>query len=232
MGYVWDIAFIGVCIAFVAVGARRGFIRSAAHFLGSVISACLATLLGGAVARWVFDTMFRPALVERIGESLTSLGNGDTYTAVQGVFTSLPDFVIRALEDAGVTAASVTDALASQSGQAADMIADALSPVFISFLKVLAVIVLFSLFMVGVRVLSNMLSTVFRFPLLNGINGLLGGVFGFFLAVVSIWIVLAAVRVFTPMLAADTQAQVETALRQSVIAGVMVAWNPLGIMFQ
>lgn len=232
MGYVWDVVFVGICVAFVAIGAHRGFIRSAAHFLGAVISACLAALLGGAVAQWVFDALFRPALVERIGESLANLGNGDTYTAVQGVFSSLPEFVLRALEDAGVTAASVTEALAGQSGQAADLIADSLSPVFVGFLKVLAVIVLFCLFMVVVRILANMLSTVFHLPVLNAVNGLFGGVFGFLLAVVSIWIVLAAVRVFTPMLAADTQAQVETALRQSLIAGMMVHWNPLGIMFQ
>lgn len=232
MGYVWDIVFVGVCVLFVAIGAHRGFIRSAAHFLGAVISACLAALLGGAVAQWIFDTLFRPALVERIGESLTNLGNGDTYTAVQGVLTTLPDFVLRALEDAGVTAASITDTLAGQSGQAAELIADSLSPVFVGFLKVLAVIVLFSLFMIVVRLLANVLSTTFRLPVLNAVNGLLGGVFGFLLAVVSIWIVLAAVRVFTPMLAADTQAQVETVLRQSLVAGMIVHWNPLGIMFQ
>ena len=232
MGYVWDVVFVGICVAFVAIGAHRGFIRSAAHFLGAVISACLAALLGGAVAQWVFDALFRPALVERIGESLANLGNGDTYTAVQGVFSSLPEFVLRALKDAGVTAASVTEALAGQSGQAADLIADSLSPVFVGFLKVLAVIVLLCPFMVGVRFLANLLSPVFHLPVLNAVNGLLGGVFGFLLAVVSIWIVLAAVRVFTPMLAADTQAQVETALRQSLIAGMMVHWNPLGIMFQ
>jgi uncharacterized membrane protein required for colicin V production len=232
MGYTLDIVLVAVCVAFVAIGAHRGFIRSAAHFLGAVVAASLAGLLGGAAAQWVFDTLFRPGLVERIGESLASLGSGDTYTAVQGVFASLPDFILRALEQAGVTAASVTEALAGQSGQAADLIADALAPVFVGFLKVLAVIVLFCLFMIVVRILANLLATVFHLPILRAVDGLLGGVFGLLLAVISIWIVLAAVQVFTPMLAADTQAQVETALRQSYLAGLVVNWNPLGIMFQ
>lgn len=232
MGYTLDIVLVAVCVAFVAIGAHRGFIRSAAHFLGAVVAASLAGLLGGAAAQWVFDTLFRPGLVERIGESLASLGSGDTYTAVQGVFASLPDFILRALEQAGVTAASVTEALAGQSGQAADLIADALAPVFVGFLKVLAVIVLFCLFMIVVRILANLLATVFHPPILRAVDGLLGGVFGLLLAVISIWIVLAAVQVFTPMLAADTQAQVETALRQSYLAGLVVNWNPLGIMFQ
>ena len=176
--------------------------------------------------------LFRPALVERIGESLIELGNGDTYTMVQGVFASLPDFLIRALESGGVTAASVTEAMAAQSGQAADLVASALAPVFVGFLKVLVVIVLFCLFMVLVRVVSNLLAAAFRLPVLNAVDGLLGGVFGLFLAVVSIWIVLAAVHVFTPMLAADAQAQVEAALRQSYLTGFVVYWNPLGILFQ
>lgn len=232
MGYALDLIIVVVCVLFVAIGAHRGFIRSAAHFLGAVIAASFAGLLGGPVAQWLFDTLFRPALVERIGESLTELGNGDTYTMVQGVFASLPDFLIRALESGGVTAASVTEAMAAQSGQAADLIASALAPVFVGFLKVLVVIVLFCLFMVLVRVLSNLLATAFRLPILNAVDGLLGGVFGLFLAVVSIWIVLAAIHVFTPMLAADAQVQVETALRQSYLTGLVVHWNPLGIMFQ
>lgn len=232
MGYALDLIIAVVCVLFVAIGAHRGFIRSAAHFLGAVFAASFAGILGGPVAQWLFDMLFRPALVERIGESLIELGNGDTYTMVQGVFASLPDFLIRALESGGVTAASVTEAMAAQSGQAADLVASALAPVFVGFLKVLVVIVLFCLFMVLVRVVSNLLAAAFRLPVLNAVDGLLGGVFGLFLAVVSIWIVLAAVHVFIPMLAADAQAQVEAALRQSYLTGFVVYWNPLGILFQ
>ena len=232
MGYALDLIIAVVCVLFVAIGAHRGFIRSAAHFLGAVFAASFAGILGGPVAQWLFDMLFRPALVERIGESLIELGNGDTYTMVQGVFASLPDFLIRALESGGVTAASVTEAMAAQSGQAADLVASALAPVFVGFLKVLVGIVLFCLFMVLVRVVSNLLAAAFRLPVLNAVDGLLGGVFGLFLAVVSIWIVLAAVHVFTPMLAADAQAQVEAALRQSYLTGFVVYWNPLGILFQ
>ena len=97
---------------------------------------------------------------------------------------------------------------------------------------ILAVIVLFCLFMIVVRLAANLLSAAFQLPLLNGVNALLGGVFGLLLAVVSLWILLAAVEVFTPMLASDVQAQMEDALRQSTLAGPLVNWNPLDIMFQ
>ena len=38
MGYTLDIVLVAVCVAFVAIGAHRGFIRSAAHFLGAVVA--------------------------------------------------------------------------------------------------------------------------------------------------------------------------------------------------
>ena len=232
MGYVLDILIVAVCVVFIVVGAYRGLIRSAAHFLGAVLAACLASALGGPLAQWVFDTLFRPALVERIGESLTSFGSGDTLAAVQQVLSSLPDFILRALEQAGVTDVTIASSLASQSCQAASAIADALSPVFVGFLKVLAVIVLFFLFMMVVRALAGVLSTAFHLPILRQVNALLGGVLGLLLAVVSLWILLAAMEVFTPMLASDMQAQMEDALRQSTLAGPLVNWNPLDIMFQ
>lgn len=232
MNYALDIILLCVFLLFVAVGIRRGFIRSAAHFLGAVVSACLAAMLGGAAAQWVFDALFRDALVEKIGASLSALGTGDASMAVEGFLSSLPDFLVRALEESGVTASSVAGSIATQSGQAAELIADSLAPVFVSFLKVLAVIVLFLLFMMLVRVLSEILSAAFHLPVLSQVNGLLGGVFGFLLALVTVWVVLSAVQVFLPMLASDTQAEIQAALRQSVIAGAFVNLNPLGIMFR
>ena len=216
-------------LLFLLVGVRRGFIRSAAHFLGAVLSACLAGALGGLAAQWLFDSFFRGALVEKIQESISTLGAGDLAAAAQGFLSSLPDFVLRALESAGITVSSITGGLESQTGQAAEVVADALSPVFVGFLKVLAVIVLY---MMVVRALADLLSGVFHLPLLRQVNGLLGGVFGLLLACVSLWVVLAAVQVFLPMLAQDTQTKIQTLLDQSYLAGFLVNSNPLGFLFR
>ncbi len=231
MNYALDIILACVFLLFVAVGIRRGFIKSAAHFLGSVFAAFLASALGGAIAQWVFDALFRGALVEKIGDSIASLGTENAAAAMEKVLSSLPDFIVRALEKAGITANSLEGVLATRSGQAAELVADSLAPVFVGFLKVLAVIVLFLLFMMLVRVLADLVSHAFYLPVLRQVNGVLGGVFGFLLALVSVWVVVSAIQVFTPMLAEETQADVEIALRHSFIAGSLVRWNPLGAMF-
>lgn len=229
--YVLDLVLFGVFVLFVAVGVFRGFVRSAVHFLGSIIAACLAALLGGMAAQWLFDTMFRGALVERVQGSLNMLGTSDAFSSVDNVLASLPDFIVRALEDAGVTAASIRGGITSGSGMAAEKVVSLLAPTFVSFLKVLAVIVIFALLMVVVRILAQVLGSALRLPVLGQLDSILGGVCGFLLALVLVWVVLAAVRVFVPMLDTGTQGQIYSALDRSIVAGIFVNMNPLGSMF-
>lgn len=231
MNYILDLALFGVFVLFVAMGVFRGFIRSAIHFLGSIIAACLAALLGGMAAQWLFDSLFREALVERVQSSINMLGTSDALSSVDNLLASLPDFIVRALADAGVTSATISRGIATQSGMAADSIVSLLAPTFISFLKVLAVLVIFALLMVLVRVLAEILSSVLRLPVLGQLDSILGGVCGFLLALVLVWVVLAAARIFLPMLDTAAQAQVQQALDDSIVAGIFVNMNPLGNMF-
>ncbi len=232
MGYILDGMILLICLLCVLIGVRRGFIYSVVRFLGSMIAALLASALGGVLAQWLFDTMFRGAMVEKINSSLQTLGADNAAAAASQVLASLPDFLVRALEEAGVTLETVSHAINSQTSGAAGMVVDYLSPVFVNFLKVLAVIVLFFLFMTIVRLLAALVGDILRLPILKEVDGLLGGVFGFLLAMVSVWVVVAGVMVFMPMLDSGTQQQVQEALDGSLLTGVLVNMNPLRGMFQ
>ncbi|MCI9223929.1 MAG: CvpA family protein [Acutalibacter sp.] len=232
MGYILDGIILLICLLCVLIGVKRGFIHSVVRFLGSIIAALLASALGGVLAQWLFDTMFRGAMVEKINSSLQTLGADNAAAAASQVLASLPDFLVRALEEAGVTLETVSHAINSQTSGAAGMVVDYLSPVFVNFLKVLAVIVLFFLFMTIVRLLAALVGDILRLPILKEVDGLLGGVFGFLLAMVSVWVVVAGVMVFMPMLDSGTQQQVQEALDGSLLTGVLVNMNPLRGMFQ
>ncbi len=232
MGYILDGIILLICLLCVLIGVKRGFIHSVVRFLGSIIAALLASALGGVLAKWLFDTMVRGAMVEKINASLQTLGADNAAAAAGEVLSSLPDFLVRALEEAGVTLETVSHAINSQTSGAAGMVVDYLSPVFVNFLKVLAVIVLFFLFMTIVRLLAALIGDVLRLPILKEIDGLLGGVFGFLLAMVSVWVVVAGVMVFMPMLDSGTQSQVQEALDGSLLTGVLVNMNPLKGMFR
>ena len=55
---------------------------------------------------------------------------------------------------------------------------------------------------------------------------------GFLVALVVVWIIVAGLFVFTPMLEPSVQWKMEDALNHSIIAGTLVNLNPLGGMFQ
>ena len=63
MGYILDGIILLICLLCVLIGVKRGFIHSVVRFLGSIIAALLASALGGVLAQWLFDTMFRGAMV-------------------------------------------------------------------------------------------------------------------------------------------------------------------------
>ena len=167
MNFLLDGVIIGICLLCVLVGVQRGFIRSVVHFLGAVIAACLASALGGAAATWVFDTFFRGAMTDKISSSLQSFGTESASAALEQVISNLPDFLARALRDAGVTTSSISSDIASKTDEVALLITDYLAPVFINFLKVLAVILLFFLFMTLVRILASVVGKMLRLPIIG-----------------------------------------------------------------
>lgn len=226
-----DLILLVVFALFIFLGVRRGFVRSAAQFLGSVIASALASALGGAAANWVFQTLFRDALIERVGRSIESIGASSTSAALDDLMASLPDFIVRALASSGITADTLEGALVGKSGEVAELVADSLAPVFTGFLKVLAVMVLFLLFMMIVRSAADLIGSVFRLPGLRQFDRILGGFFGFLLALVAVWVLLAAVQVFTPMLSTEMQASLQQQLQQSILIGTIVRLNPLTALF-
>lgn len=229
MGYALDILLLCIIAIFIIVGIRRGFIRSALRLVGAVLAACLSAFFGGIVAEAIFTNLIRPGLIERIGEMLAGVSVND---GIYGLLDSLPDFLVRGLDAVGVTAESLSKMLTAQQGQAAEIIADEIAPMFIGFLKVLAVIVLFMIFMMIVRILTGYISRLFRLPLLNGANSLLGGLFGFLQALVMIWVVLAMVGVFVPILETSAQQAIEESMSNSIISNIIVSFNPFDLMFR
>ena len=108
----------------------------------------------------------------------------------------------------------------------AEGITDALSPMLTGFVRVLALLVLFLLLLVVIRAIAALLSGLFELPVLHGINGIFGAVFGALMAVLVLWIVLACVQSFTPMLSAEMQEKIYEALESSILSGALYSFNP------
>lgn len=227
MNFGLDIAVLAVLLLFAILGAKKGLIKSCADFLGALIAMIGAGIFSGPAAEWVYVTFFRTSLMEKITTAITGLEEAE---AVHTVFEDFPGVIQRALAAAGITEGSVLTQLQGTALDVAEGITDALSPMLIGLIRVLAMVVLFILLLVVIRAVAALLSGLFELPVLHGLNRLLGAVFGVLMAVIVIWVVLACVQVFTPLLTLEMQSHVTEALENSAFSGVLYQLNPAYIL--
>lgn len=223
MHFLLDAGAVAVLLLLAVIGAKKGFIKACADFCGSLLAMIGAGILSGPAAEWIYGAFFRTALEDKITGAVAGLSAAD---AVDTVFKDFPEVIQRALSAAGITEGSVMAQLQNGAAGVARGITDALSPMLIGLIRVLAMLVLFILLTVVIRAVATLLTGLFELPVLHGLNSLLGALFGILLAVLFVWIALACVRVFLPMLGTDVQAAVNGLLDESVLAGALYKFNP------
>ena len=229
MRLIFDGVILAVVILFTVIGVKKGLVRSLAEFLGALVAAVAASWAGGLAAEFLYNTFFRQGVYERVAAAAQG---ANAQTAVENFFHQLPDFVVRLLEMNGITAESASGMVGDAGEGVAQGVTDVLSPVFIAIIKVFAVIVLFVLFMVMIKAAASFISGICSLPLLRQVNGLLGGVFGFLMGTVVVWIAVAAIQFFVPMMDQEMQRQVTETVEQSLICKAVVSMNPIGWIFQ
>lgn len=225
--YILDAAIIVVLLIFVAIGAKKGIIQSLGEFIGAVVSAWAASFCGGIIADTVYDRFFREAIINRINIAVGSGANG-----AAGYFKSLPDFIIRYLNGSGVTEESLSRTIENGTKNAVDVIEAAISPVFIGMIKVLAVVICFLVFMALAKLLVKLIAGIFELPVLKQINAVIGAAFGFLVGAVVIWVIIAAVEFFEPMMSESLRASVQSAVKSSVIYSAVSGVNPFEWIFR
>lgn len=227
MQYALDLAVLVLMILFIVVGAKRGFVKSFSNFFGALFAMIGASILSGPAATWLYNTLFRNALEEKIATAVSGLGTADAVTAV---FSDFPELIQRALKAAGITQGSVMAQLQGGADSVAKGITDALSPMLTGLLRVLTLLVLFLILLLILRALTLFLTGVFQLPVLHQVNGLLGAVFGAMMTVLVLWVVLAGVRAYLPMLSDEMQVRTETAFEESYAAGILYEYNPVYVL--
>ncbi|MDO4459525.1 MAG: CvpA family protein [Clostridia bacterium] len=227
MQYALDIIIVVTLILFVCAGAKNGLIRALGDFLGSVAAAFVASWTGSIVAEKIYVQFFRQNVLNKITAAV-SAGNQDA----SGYFSGLPKFLVRWLSGNGVTEQTLNSAITSGAANAAQTVEAAISPMLIGIIKVFAVIIIFMLVMVIIKVAVRLLTGIFELPILKQINSVFGGLFGFFAGAVIIWVVLGALGFFAPMLPADIMDKINTAVNSSMIYSYVTASNPFDWIFR
>ena len=229
MNFVIDILILALLGFLAVLGIKKGFIKSACELLGAFAAVFLASYLSDILAELIYNNAFRPGIYEKM---LETTGNLSLAAAAENFFTSLEPFVLNFFEMNGITLESVTEAYTGFGEKAALAITDAISPVFISMIKVFVFLVLFIVLLVLITLLSKLLTKIIKLTILKKVNQILGAVLGVLKAVVIVWVVIGAFSVLIPLFPDWMQEALVGGMESSILGSFILSLNPLMWIFK
>lgn len=226
MSIVIDIVFALMLLGFVAAGLRLGLFRSLAGLVGSIASLVLSVVLGQMFAQWLYTGVFRGPMVDQISQAVSEQ-SGAAQTQTQAAISALPGFVGNALENLGVSARQVGQAVADSADPLAQSVADYVSPVVIHLTALILTVLLFLVFRTGVFFLIRFLNRFFQLPVLRTLNRIGGGVFGLLKGALVGLLLATVVLVITPLFQPETAQTMDSTIETSYLCRWFYDNNPI-----
>ncbi len=200
---VVDGILILIFAACIFEGRRRGFIKMVLSVIAVIISIGIAHTLSVPVAAWANEEFAKEGVTEYIEEQISGVfeengadsGEIDIVTE-NGISEVLPEELVSFVEKYGVSLdglledVSVKDSVEQTSLQITERILDAL---LLPVLETIAFIIIYIICSSLLSILVSVVGSLFKLPIINGINKLLGGILGAVkgLAVIAVLSVLA-----------------------------------------
>lgn len=231
MAILIDILLAALLLSFFFMGLRTGLVRSLIGFLGSIVALIAAICLGNLIANWMYTDLFRSSLVDTIHSAISGQGAATAEQQAQSVLSALPSFLGNALENMGVTAQQLGESMAGSSDVVAQSAADFVSPVIIHLTALGLTILLFLIFRIGIYFLAKLIDGVFRLPVLNTINRILGGAFGLLKGGVVAFLLATVILVVAPLLPTETAESVHKTVEASYLCRWFYETNPVSAWF-
>ncbi len=177
MGLFLDLLIVFLFALFILIGVKRGFIKTLVGFIGSFGALIAASLLARPVAGGVFDLFFRAPLHTTVETALVKAGAGQATESVAALLKELPGFLSAYIKGNDLQG-QLEGALNSGMASAANTVVELISPLFISFLSLIAFFVLYLIVRLAVQLFSKVIEGIFKAPVLGSVNSVLGGILG------------------------------------------------------
>lgn len=188
------LVFIVLC---ALIGKKRGFIKTFFAFFGGLVSFVVSSVLANPFGDFLSRKLFFPSLRSYFIESMTKKANSLD-------LSSVPEEALRFLQKFNFSKEDLESFLANQvsSGtQEIEMLADTvIKPISDSVGHAVALILLFILCAVVIRILVKVLNLISKLPILNFSNQTLGLVSGILLGVLLSVVFSSALELASPIL--------------------------------
>lgn len=185
MSLVLDVILLIIAAICIISGYKKGLIRSVMNLVTAAVSFLAAYALTPKLSAYISDKFVMNMVsgdIKDTLDSLTSVNGGDLVK----LFSDMPEALSNMLSryNASPSVGAVTAAETSES--LARTIA---APVVNTVSTAISFLIIFIVAVIVMKILTLILDGLFKLPLLNGANKMLGLVFGAVTAIVIIWAV-------------------------------------------
>lgn len=182
MSFLLDVVLIGICIAIVVVSAKRGFVRSLLGLVSKIVALIVAYTFTPALAEFLKTEYFMDSVVSKIQTTLRPYVFINGEYDFSGLSENLPKTVSDLLERYNVTPEAVLESVApsqSQGEAALESVSRAIAdPVVTMISTALAFLLIFFVTCFVLWIVTAIINSAFKLPVLRTANTVMGFVFG------------------------------------------------------
>lgn len=226
----FDLIVLALAVILAVVGMRRGFIKTFFGFFGSLIALALALMLLQPAADFLREHLIQPVLYDFF---LRRLSEETLQSASFIDFSALPEGALALFERFGVSPESISAVLAGAGKSVGEeltgeLVAMAVSGTAAALSRAAALVVIFSLCALAIRLVANVLDLVSRLPILNFSNrlfGLAAGVLQGLLLAFALSLVLALLE--PAFRSSDLVFLKDFSVENTILIRFLAGWNPL-----
>ena len=227
MFIVLDIILVAVFALFVFTAMKKGFVLSLLEFLAVILSFVLAFSLSPVLAQAAYDGFVEEKLVESVESEIDenfSLEGANEQAEV--LLDAIPDYMVSFAESFGVSVSDIKRDIAdenfSNQNIAIGLVDKIAQPIATGALTVVCFMVIAAVLLFILKIAARMIAKIFKLPIINTANKLLGGILGAFKGIA---VVIFICTILTALFSAGDN-EIAKAVNDSLIINALEEVNP------
>lgn len=227
MSFVLDIILVVIFAAFVFAAVKKGFMLSLLELVAVIAALALSYQFSPVVAQAAYDGVVEESLIETVeGQIDENFNLTSTTKQAEVILDAMPEFMVSFASSVGVEFEEVKEKISSESfsseNLATELVQKVAQPIVVGALTIVFFLLLASILLFVFKWLAQILSKLFKLPLIGTANKILGGILGVCKGV----IVIVFICTVLDVLFAGGDNEIAKAVNDSYVIGLLDNVNP------
>lgn len=227
MSIVLDIILVVIFALFVFTSIKKGFVLSLLEFVAVIMAFVLSYSISPAVAQAAYDGFVEEKIVESVEAQIDeNFSLAETAEQTEVLLDAIPDFMVSYAESTGVSIDDVKEKIASEKFSseniATELVEKVAQPIVVGALTAVFFLIISVALIFILKIAAQLISKVFKLPLLNTVNKALGGILGGLKGFVVVIFICSILTIFF----SSGDNEIADAVKDSMVINTLDEINP------